>query len=204
MNIRIVLLVGAAVISAVVSAYCYYVGSWGTFSTSAQDWGFFGDYFGGVTGSIFAFISAVLIVYTVQQQREQIEAAQDEALKLDVLRYVSTADEEIERWLQKKVIINGGVEVEFGDVVWGLAQASETRAESFSAAVNRLFKLTCMYCGALALYKDNVNPHFIFQYHRQKASELVAFLEKHQSKLGAMAGPSLQFCKMHIGESGNT
>lgn len=153
----------------------------------------------GVSGAFLAFISVLLIVYTIDQQSRQIENFRDEASKRDLLQNVSKADEEIERWLKKRLAAQqGDKEVEFGDIVWGIVKPSYANSNEFSAALIRLHKLTCAYCVTLGLYKDNIDTYFIFQQHRQKADELIHFLEEHQDKLSNMAGPSLGFCKIHL------
>lgn len=42
-------------------------------SEKTGDWGVFGDYIGGVVGSVFALISAVLIYFTFKEQRKNYE-----------------------------------------------------------------------------------------------------------------------------------
>jgi hypothetical protein len=169
------------------------------YPTPPPDWGIFGDYFGGVSGAFLSFISILLIVYTIDQQSRQIEHARQEAFKNDLLQNVSKADDEIDRWLRKRLAAQqGDKDVEFGDIVWGIVPPSYASSKEFSAAIVRLHKLTCTYCVTLGLYKDNIDTYFIFQQHRQKADELIAFLEQHQDKLSNMAGPSLGFCKLHI------
>ncbi|WP_170874220.1 hypothetical protein, partial [Xanthomonas graminis] len=134
------------------------------------------------------------------KQSGQIATAEHETLKRDLLAHVTKADDEIERWLQRKLaaITTNGSTVELGDIVWGLLKPSLVDSKEFRSAVVRLHELTCLYCEALALYRDNIDPYFIFKYHRQKAQALLNFLKEHQGCLGQMAGPSLQFCQMHI------
>ena len=200
---RLVFLVGTAIIIASVVVFHLFVGIGHPLSGSGQDWGVFGDYFGGVVGALFSFLSVLLIVYTIDQQNVQIASARDESLKRDLLLHVSKADEEIERWLQKKLASVSNVQpVEFGDIVWGLVDASCARPAELTAALNRLLVLTCNYCASIALYKDNINTHFVFQQHRQKAEELISFLSHHLDKLPLMAAPSLDFCRLHL--HGNT
>lgn len=198
-HILLVFLAGVAVIMAVLLAFYFHVGADLSLSNGAQDWALFGDYFGGVAGALLSFLSILLIVYTIHLQSRQIESAQVETLKRDLLQYVSKADEEIERWLQRKLsAATHDSDVEFGDIVWGLVKPNDANQDEFVAAVTRLHKLTCTYCASIGLYKDNINTHFIFQHHSQKAEDLIAFLESHQDRLSSMAGPSLAFCKLHV------
>lgn len=194
-----VFLVGTAIMIAAVAAFNHWVGRGLPISMSGQDWGIFGDYFGGVAGTLLSFVSILLIVYTIHQQGIQIAAAEEETLKRDLLQHISKADEEIERWLHKKIAgTTDCLLVELGDVVWGLVKPGYVNKEELSAALERLLKLTCTYCASIGLYKDNINTHFIFQQHRQKAEDLVSFLEQQLDKLPQMTGPSLAICKKHL------
>lgn len=195
----LVFLIGSAVIVGVAYPFYKYVGLGQLLSASAADWGVFGDYFGGVSGSLLSFISVLLILYTIDQQRIQIEITRDDALKKDLLQNVSKASDEVDWWLRKRLAAQqGDKEVEFGDIVWGIVRPEYANQREFSLALIRLHKLTCNYCVSLGLYKDNIDAYFIFQQHSQKADELISFLEQHQDKLPNMAGPSLEFCKLHI------
>ena len=199
-RILFVFVVGLLLIAAVGGAYYAYVGFELPLSTRGQDWGEFGDYFGGVAGALLAFISVLLLVYTIHLQSEQLSSAQHEMLKRDLLAHVTKADDEIGHWLQRKLAAHNiaGETVEFGDVVWGLLEPNYVNAKEFKLATIRLHELTCLYCEALALYRDNIDPYFIFKYHRQKAQSLLNFLKEHQDLLGQMSGPSLAFCQMHL------
>ncbi|BCL75934.1 hypothetical protein JHS3_16700 [Jeongeupia sp. HS-3] len=186
--------------SVVGGAYYMYVGHGHPFSTNGENWNQFGGYFGGVAGVLLSFISILLLVYTIHLQSQQLSDAQDETLKRDLLAHVTKADEEVEHWLQRKLATHNKSEetIEFGDVVWGILEPSCINTKAFEIAVIRLHKLTCLYCEALALYRNNVDPYFIFKYHQQKAQSLLDFLKPHQNLLGQMAGPSLLFCQSHL------
>lgn len=198
-RVALVFLIGAAIMVAAVVAFHHWVGAGVPISKSGPDWGTFGDYFGGVAGTLVSFISILLIVYTIHQQSRQLASVEEETLKRDLLQHIAKADEEIERWLQRKLAgTTDGQVVEFGDVVWGLVKPGYVSSVELTAALERLLKLTCTYCGSIALYKDNINTHFIFQQHLQKAKDLVSFLEQHVGKLSQMAGPSLSICRNHL------
>lgn len=197
-KIAVVFTAGIALIAGLSLAFYLTVGVGLPLSNAGDDWADFGSYFGGVAGAVFSFLSMLLIVYTLHQQGQQIESAQDDAQRLKLLEYVSKADDEIERWLQRRLMSRQGREIEFGDIVWGIVKPGYVEPQEFSAALTRLHKLTCAYCAALALYEDNVDPYFIFALHRQKADELLSFLEDHTSQLGQMAGPSLAICRAHL------
>lgn len=197
-KIALVFAAGIALIAGLSFAFYLSVGAGLPLSNAGNDWAAFGNYFGGVAGGLFSFLSVLLIVYTLHQQGQQIESAQDEAQRLKLLEYVSKADDEIERWLRRRLMSQEGREVEFGDIVRGVVKPGYVESREFTAALTRLHKLTCAYCAALALYQDNVDPYFIFGLHRQKAEELLDFLEDHTNLLGQMAGPSLAFCRAHF------
>jgi len=200
LRILVVLSLGMLSIATVAGAYYFIIGAAHPLSTDGERWGQFGDYFGGVAGTLLSFLSVLLLVYTVHLQNRQLSDTQQETLKRDLLAHVTKADEEIERWLQRKLafISMSGETVELGDVVWGILKETDINPREFERAVVRLHALTCLYCEALALYRDNIDPYFIFRYHRQKAQSLLEFLAKHEALLGQMAGPSLRFCQMGL------
>lgn len=194
-----VFLVGSLIMAAVIGAFHYWVGSDLPISIWGNDWATFGDYFGGVAGTLLSFVSILLIVYTIHQQSVQTASMEEEALKRDLLQYISKADEEVERWLRKRLATKTeGQLIEFGDVVWGLVKPGYINAGEFNPALERLLKLTCTYCASLGLYRENINSYFIFQQHRQKAEDLVVFLEEHLDNLPSIAGPSITACRSHL------
>ena len=199
-KILIVFIVGLFLIGVVGIAYYGFVGIGRPFSSHGQDWAQFGDYFGGVAGALLSFLSILLLVYTIHLQSEQLLQARWEARKRDQLAHVTKADDEIMHWLGRKIAIlhTKDETIEFGDVVWGLLAPDYVNPKEFQVATERLLKLTCLYCEALDLYRTNVDPYFIFKYHRQKAQTLLDFLNKHQSQLNPMAGPSLMLCQKGI------
>lgn len=199
-RIVLVFVIGVVLLLAVGGAFYLYVVLPQSRSYSATDWANFGSYFGGVAGTLLAFISILLLVYTIHVQGRQLADAQHEALKRDLLAHVTRADDEIGSWLRHQIALPSlsGATVEFGDVVWGLLESKQVNAVEFKRAVVRLHVLTCLYCEALALYRENIDSYFIFKYYRQKAESLLKFLTKHQALLGQMAGPSLEFCRMHL------
>lgn len=199
-RILAVFLIGVLLILAVSGAYYSYVGLGQPVSTIGKDWADFGSYFGGVAGPLLSFISILLLVYTIHLQHGQLSDAQHETLKRDLLAHVTKADDEIIQWLERGIAShkNEGEMVKFGDVVWGLLDSKYVSPKEFGRAVVRLHMLTCLYCEALALYQDNIDPYFIAKYHRQKAQALLKFLQVHIRLLDSMASPSLQLCQMHL------
>ncbi|WP_221927948.1 hypothetical protein, partial [Xanthomonas graminis] len=66
-RILLVFVVGVLLIVAVGGAYYAHVGVDRPISNSGEDWGQFGDYFGGLAGALLSFVSILLLVYTVHQ-----------------------------------------------------------------------------------------------------------------------------------------
>lgn len=180
-------------------AFYLFVGEGLPISTKGSDWSAFGSYFGGVVGPIFSFLSTILLFYTIMQQSKNIEHVNSEALKLDMLRYVSRAEEEIEQWLRTDIAsVNDGRTVQLGLVVRGIVKPQYVNTDELNASLIRLVKLTCTYTSSIALYKDNVDPYFIYKHHCEKAIDLISFLDKEHSRLGPMDSRSLAICRSQL------
>lgn len=195
-NLAIISIIGlAALVLPSLFFYCY-VGMDASFSNQGADWSEFGSYFGGLGGPLLAFLSVILLVYTIQQQTQA-------ALKIDMLRYVSSAGQEIDDWLKTDIASSSrdGEAVNIGLIVWGVVSPNCVNPKELGICLERLLKLTCSYCSAIALYEANVDPYFIYKQHYAKASELIKFLQKHQDMLGQMSGPSLGACEHLLNEA---
>lgn len=198
-NIVIVFLTGLIVIAVAVWTFYNYVGIGQSFSADSSDWSDFGSYFGGVVGPIFSFLSIILLVYTIFQQSKNIDLATNEALKLDILRYVSRSDEEIDNWLKTEIAYSQDkTVVQLGMIVWGVVKPSCVNEKELAVCLERLLKLTCSYTSAIALYEDNVDPYFIYRHHYTKAMDLINFLENHKQGLSQMAAPSLAMSRHQL------
>ena len=168
MEFVVVIIVGICILAAVFLSY-FIVGSFVLdASASNADWGSFGSYFGGVAGPLIAFISVLLIVYTLRRQRFQLESIIKENMKQDMLRYLDKLDDQISHLLTRKIHIEGMRYIEIGDMVSGIENPAKLHESSFKAAMDKLLKLTANYCEAIALYRENVNGYFIFQAHQQR------------------------------------
>lgn len=186
-------LTGAALLftALVIAAYVWVVGFAHPLTSSTPVWGAFGDYFGGIAGTMLSFISILLIVFTIKQQNEH-------ELKRDLLAHVAAADGRIEHWLQRSLPIAGSMDsekVEFGDIVWGLVNHTNVRQQDFRAAMERLLVLVAPYCEAIGVYSDNIDPYHVLQHHRSKAESLLLFLESHLNSLAHLAGPRIALCR---------
>ncbi|WP_409010987.1 hypothetical protein [Aeromonas salmonicida] len=180
-------------------AYYIFVGKGLPISDNGSDWSTFGSYFGGVVGPIFSFLSTILLFYTIMQQSINIKNASSESLKLDMLRYVSRAEEEIEQWLRTDLAsIHDNKTVQLSLIVRGVVKPQYANKDELNPCLIRLVKLTCTYTSAIALYKDNVDPYFIYKHHCEKAIDIISFLESNNSRLDPMAGPSLAICRHQL------
>lgn len=208
MQFIVVAIIGLCILAAVFISYFVLGGFALGPSSSTVDWGAFGSYFGGVAGPLLTFISVVLIVYTLRQQRFQLESMSEENLKQDMLRYLSKIDDEISHLLTRRIqvgdyranntLVGNERYVEIGDMISGLETPDHMDEQSYKAAMDKLLRLTASYCEAIALYRANINGYFIFRAYQQRGEELVCFLEKNTKYLYQMAVPTLGFCKMHL------
>lgn len=186
-------------------AYYVYVGFDKSISSSGSDWANFGSYIGGVASPVLSFLSIILLVYTIHQQSEANSHTNDETIKLDMLRYISKCEQEIDSWLKTELASSiSDKEVQFGHIVWGLVEPSYVNQKELRGCLERLLKLTCSYCSSITLYEANVDPYFIYKQHYSKAIELINFLEKHVALLDQMAGPSLALSKNMLNNANNS
>jgi len=183
--------VGLTTIIIVAGLFYWHVGRYWSISAKGEHWAYFGDYFGGVAGPLLAFISIILVLYTIQQQSKQLEAAHEDGIrrdeeetKRDLLLYIAKADEEIDRWLQRRIHAERSeANSPLADFVWGGVSASYFNQSELRSSISRLHRLTAHFCSAVALYRDNIDTHYVFRHYRDKAMELVRFFEKHENYL---------------------
>lgn len=200
----IITLVGLLALTLCAGAFYFYVGAGRNISPNGADWSDFGGFYGGVVGPILSFISIILLVYTINQQSEANKHTSDEITKLDMLRYMSGSEQEIESWLKTELASRqSNKEVQLGLIVWGVVKPDYVNQQELGACLERLLKLTCTYCSSIAIYEANVDPYFIYKQHYSKATELIAFLKQHIALLGQMAGPSLAMCEHLLNEANN-
>jgi uncharacterized membrane protein len=203
-KIAIVILIGLLALVACAGAYYFYVGSGKIISANGSDWSAFGSYYGGVVGPILSFISIILLVYTINQQSEANVHTRAETIKLDMLRYLSGSEQEIDLWLKTKLASSkSNTEVQLGLIVWGVVKTSYVNQQELGVCLERLLKLTSSYCSSIALYEANVDPYFVYKQHYSKATELIDFLKTHVSLLGQMGRPNLAICEHLLNEANN-
>jgi hypothetical protein len=201
-SIIIIFVIGVLILTVIGVAYVWLGGFNSDISGTNANLANFGNYFGGVAGPLITFLSVILIVCTLHQQNCQMKVMFKENLKQDMIRYLNKLEEEISHLLTRPIPSENFRYVEFGDLVNGLETSAELNEGIYQEAMNKLLKLTASYCEAIALYRANVNEHFVFKAHLVKARDLVEFLERNVKYLYQMAPPTLAFCKMHLeGES---
>lgn len=164
-----------------------------------EEWGFFGESFGGIGGTLLTFLSTVLIVFTINEQHEQIHEAKKESHKHDILRCLDKVDADLKDLLRRPLLVEERRHVELGDVVFGIEPSANYSPKPFASALGRLLKLTTHYCQSLALYRQTVNDHSAFQAHLANAWEMGGYLEKHRPALDPTAGKALETCKSYLG-----
>ncbi|MGE0673883.1 MAG: hypothetical protein AB7O64_12575 [Methylibium sp.] len=191
-------IIALCIVAAVGGAFYLGVGVGAKPSEAAKDWADFGSFFGGVAGALLSFFTVLLLIYGSHQQLGQIQDAQDETRKRDLLQYVTRAEDHVDHWLSRKLPTANGGHIELGDIVWGLSLPDVVSRSLFDRSLERLLRLMCSYSAALGLYRANVDHYFVYQLHREKALALLEYLHAHQDSLSLMAGPSIQFCRMHI------
>lgn len=59
--------------------FTYTSGEWFVLSASKQEWGTFGDYFGGLLGTFFSFLAFLGVLFTVNLQARQLDAMRQQA-----------------------------------------------------------------------------------------------------------------------------
>ncbi len=187
-----VLILGLLVTAITAGLFFMFVGPGKVLSPNGSDWANFGSYFGGVVAPIFSFLSILLLVFTVGHQS-------DEAQKLDLLRYVSRTDEEIEQWLKTELVGDkSGAPVQLGLIVWGVVPPTYVSSKELVACLERLLNLTSSYCSSIVLYRANGDPYFVYKAHHEKAIGLIKFLESQKGNLNSSAGETLKMCKKHL------
>lgn len=166
---------------------------------------YFGGYFGGVAGALLSFVGILLVIYNINQQGVQIQKIANDSIKSDILSYLSSVDNEIEKLLDAKltVVYDKNDSCIFRDMVYGLRDANIDAFQGSLAALSRLVRLEFTYCEALALYRNNIDSHFIFNHYKNKAVDIYKYLEKNKSKLDVKEVITLDFCRAHIEGEGS-
>lgn len=185
--ILIVLAITLVGLFSIVGAFCLYVyggGFAGDLSAQSQDWGAFGDYFGGVSGPVLGLISIAILGITLLQQSFQSDQQFRDGLKQDVLRFVSKVEDRLDKLLAREVELSTGDKVPFGDLVDGLAQGEPKNAEGYKALLKRLHLVQGQYYESLMLYKANVDTFFVYKAHSRRLKEIQEFLEANERFLG--------------------
>ena len=203
-NLVIIVLISLLALSLCAGAFYFYVGIGKSISANGSDWSDFGDFYGGVAGPILSFISIILLIYTINQQADANKLTSAEITKLDMLRYISGSQQEIESWLKTELASSqSNSAVPLGLIVRGVVKPDYVDQQKLGICLERLLKLTCAYCSSIALYEANVDSYFIYKQHHSTATELIEFLKQYVGLLGQMAGPSLAMCEHLLDDENN-
>ena len=157
--------------------YCY-LGSKREISESLADWGQFGEYFGGIAGTLLFFINIVMIAKTIKLQKQQIYDANDEVLKKDMLSHLESIENEIERVLSLKLAIltgNTGETVPFRDIVYDIVKPGYVNKKELENAVLHLKRIHELYNQAINEYEKKFNNIAMFKYHQHKCGIFYLF-----------------------------
>lgn len=177
--------VGVVLVTMVAAVWAYVeIGGFSNeFSQDNQDWGAFGSYLGGVLGPVVGLVTVLILVVTLLEQQSQMERQHKNELKQDILKLVDKAEAKIDGLLQYEMISWEGNSVILQDMVQGLCPATGSNDPSNSQIVFRLLRLSGEYAESLTLYRDNIDPRFVYGFHRKRVEELYAFLEKNKKLL---------------------
>lgn len=163
------------------------------------DWGNFGNYMSGVAGPLLLFIILVMMISLIRKQASYFDKIFDESKRLEMLRHLGKIDDDLTRLLSHEFEVDGRY-VQLGDLVDGLADATELLRDnaSYGAAMEKLLKLTSIYCEAIGTYRNDVASQFTFDIHLQRGRELHSYLERNRDVLSPMIRQALSYCKMHL------
>jgi hypothetical protein len=193
-NIRMAFLVGGiAAATLTIGTFLLYVfgGHFtGGLSDKASDWGLFGDYFGGVLGTLFGGVSFVMLMGTLLLQEDQISTLAKQSLQQNHLNSMNIIYADIQYLLSRKLWI-ARKEVEFGQVVVGDVGGQPTDPHAFRGMVFRLLEHVFEYTAAVRSYKANLDDEHIIQYktHRNRVRRWTKFIAQHSTKFTAEQMP---------------
>lgn len=191
---------GLVAFGATLGLYIFGGGFGGSFSRNPEDWAAFGNYFGGVLAPIMGFGSIVLLVTTIMQQEFRLVKLHEESLTQSHLRYFSALYDDIRYLMDRKLPDGNGKVFDFGDMILSNANHQTPDSALLHSFASHLLRLVGEYSEALALYRDNIGPHFEFKAHKARLEVYVKFLDAHQGSLDAMQKITLDFVKHHLAE----
>lgn len=173
MNIKYIAFLGLFILFLPVGLFYFYVGNGLCFSNCDQNWAAFGSYFGGITGPLFSFLSVILILYTIKQNRDNTE-------KINCLNKFEKIDYDLSILFQLKLAPNTGTcpEVEFQSIYFGAVEIAYPNQKEIKAALTELYKITDSYYLAYISHKNL--DQYTENYYKTKIKKLINFLSKNQ------------------------
>lgn len=162
------------------------------------DWSDFAVFFGGMLGPLFSLLALLAVVQLMRHQARYFNAIFNESKKLDTVRYLARIDEDIMNLLSRDMRLDDGRVAQFGDFIDGLVRADQQQDRSYKPAMDKLLKLTANYCEAIDTYRELLEGQLTYSIHKQRAQDLVAYLEQHPDALNPMSRQAITYCKMHL------
>jgi len=181
--IAMLVAVTLAAMAGAIWAYVQIGGFSSTFSRDNQDWGAFGSYLDGMSGAIVGLASVLILSITLLQQQSQMNRQSKNELKQDILKLIDKAEGKIDALLQHEVVSSESGSAVLLDMVEGLCPATVSNDPSNSRIVFRLLRLSGEYVESLMLYRANIDPWFVYRFHRVRIEEIYRFLEKNKALL---------------------
>lgn len=174
-KLAVVMGVGALLVAVLVAApYALLLG--GEISRNPSDWATFGDYFGGVAGPLFAMLGVFSLVLTIIIQHEQSTAAQRRAWAEQHLRSLAELAREIERLEERKLTES----TTLGNILDGLHERLDGESEKrFQQALEQYLTTLGSYSQTVAMYRDNVVPHWDVQTFERRGLDLLNRVAPH-------------------------
>ncbi|TXI49498.1 MAG: hypothetical protein E6Q50_06450 [Lysobacter sp.] len=188
-------LLGTAIIVAPALIYFLLGGFNGPLSKTPSDWAAFGDYIGGVMGPLLSFLTAILLLITLQQQAESNEIAREEQLASRHIRMLHDLLNQIEVLLAESVALHLGGEKPLKLI---LKDMSDENFPASTEAIKELNFLVFRYCEAVALYRENITEYFDCKAYELKGKRLIDMLARNLALLDAAERIQLEFADIHI------
>lgn len=153
-------------------------------SDDGQHWGQFGDYFGGVVGTLVTCVSVYWLGLTFSQQREQVMAARLEQKRLEILKYLEHIERHLSQMLELNIrAINGKKIHRLVDVLATIEAARIVDRYDFVEAFNNFLELLSSYCIGIGKVRDT-GDGWMIDYHTFRARHFIELCYYRTGMLG--------------------